>query len=278
MYSPAFMTHHDPIAYPWLHGRVPNGFWDYRENRLLYMNWLAAECGYVNPDDWYYATKDTFSRHCGSGMLHGRFNDSVLAALQDYLPHYNWEPWRFSNTPLRYWHSIENRRKYMTWLGEQLGFQKPEDWYQISKDAFLKNCGRGLLRSYYGDSPQAAVREYLPDIDWKPWLFRSVPQQFWQNPQHRLSYLKWLGNQLGYRTSQEWDRLTCRDLRENHGAGLLAFYSDHPEPQLEEIPAQLTKESIAATPTEQRPVWRHIRSIECAAAKCDLTVLMQSLV
>ncbi|MEZ6131740.1 MAG: hypothetical protein R3C59_24035 [Planctomycetaceae bacterium] len=245
---------------PWRFQVSPRAYWDNPANRRRYMDWLAGQLGFQKPEDWYSVTKQTFIDHCGSGLLNICFGDSVQAALLDYLPDYPWKPWLFPNTPNRYWHQPENRRAYMTWLGEQLGYQCPEDWYRVTKEQFYQNAGSGFLRCHYNDSPQLAVREFFPDLAWTPWLFVSVPQQYWKDVENRLCYLRWLGQQLGFQTTDDWYRLSNSDFNRHHGAGLLGFYS-------EGSVGNALREALRAGRTSQRvAIWPLIQLIECSVS------------
>ena len=214
---------------PWLHGRVPNGFWDESENRRRFMDWLAHRLGFRQPSDWYQVSRKDFCRNRGASLLVLFYGDSPLAALQEYLPDYPWKPWLFKRVPQHFWRTAENRRAYLDWLGETLGFETDTDWYRITKSEFQQHNGAGLLANYYQDSPYHAMLEYRPEFPWKPWLFKSVPQHFWQDAANRRAYMKWLGKSLGFRKTTDWYRITKSDFQEHGGAGLLAnYYHDSP--------------------------------------------------
>lgn len=132
--------------------------------------------------------------------------------------------WVKGKVPAGFWDNPTHRRKYIRWLGATLGFAKRTDWYQLSKQDFHANYGGGLLANYYGDSPQRALLELYPKYAWKCWLFRSTPQGYWQNPEHRMEYMDWLGKKLGYKTDEDWYQITRADFHTNHGGGLLANY------------------------------------------------------
>lgn len=255
---------------PWKFVRAPKKFWCDAHNRRKYMDWLAAELGFRQPDDWYRATKRTFADHYGAGLLFGWYGDSVLAAVREYCPEHAWHPWLFSNTPQRFWHDADNRRTYMTWLGEQLQYERPEDWYAITQKDFHENNGSGLLRCHYGDSPQRAVREFLPDLPRMPWLFTSVPQQFWHDVENRMCYLKWLGRMLKFRNSSDWFRLFTTDFRRNHGGGLLDYYAGGP---LGQALAEVLRESGS----RKAVIWPIIQLIECSSSGTDPQTLFSAL-
>jgi hypothetical protein len=124
-----------------------------------------------------------------------------------------------------FWKDKRNRIKYMKWLGHQLGIKKPEDWFKISKSAFHKNRGSGLLACCYGDSPIRALREYQQEITGKEWLFNSTSQGFWAKRANRKRYLEWLSVELNIKEYDDWYQLTRSVLNDNHGGRLLqGFY------------------------------------------------------
>ena len=256
---------------PWKFRVAPKRLWEDAGNRFCYMQWLEQHLGFEEPEDWYGVTKKTFTAHGGGRLLNAWFDDSVIAAVREYMPDYPWKPWLFVNTPQRYWHQADNRRTYMTWLGEQLGYSSPEGWYHVTKETFYENCGAGLLRSQYNDSPQLAVHEFLPEFDWKPWLFVSVPQRYWQQVDHRLGYLRWLGQQLGYSRSTDWFRLSTTDFKDHHGAGLLGYYSSG-------AVGQALAEALRRSKTTQHTlVWPLIQLIECSVTDKDPAALLLAI-
>src|SRR5579871_6570731 len=98
-------------------------------------------------------------------------------------------PWIHGRVPVGFWSRVVNRRRYMDWLAKTCGFRRPEDWHEVTKQHFHANRGGGLLANYYRDSPVLAIREYRPQYEWKVWLFKCVPQGFWQDPENRRAYM-----------------------------------------------------------------------------------------
>ncbi len=88
---------------PWLTGRVPNGYWDTRANRVQYLNWLAERCGFLQPGDWYAVRKSHFRTHFGGGLLRNQYGSSIWRAMNDFLPEHDWKPWLFGATPDGFW-------------------------------------------------------------------------------------------------------------------------------------------------------------------------------
>ena len=213
---------------PWRFHTAPKRYWSDAQNRRDYMEWLDNELGFTCIQDWYSVTKATFKTHDGAGMLHCAYGDSVQSALVEYLPDYPWKPWLFRETPVRYWHAQENRRSYMNWLGARLEYSRIQDWYKVSKRDFCQNYGGGLLRNHYGCSPIRAVLEFFPELNQQPWVFQTVQRGHWQTASNRFAYLRWLRATLNLETEADWAALTSKDLRQDHGSSLNAYYRRAP--------------------------------------------------
>jgi hypothetical protein len=128
--------------------------------------------------------------------------------------------------PDGFWKDHINRASYMKWLGKTLNYSKPEDWFNITKDAFQRNRGTGFLACNYGDSPIRALREYDAKLTKDEWRFRSVPQGFWHDRENRQRYIKWLGQELNYKNQEDWYQITGNVIDNKHGGRLLqGFYN-----------------------------------------------------
>jgi hypothetical protein len=172
------------------------------------------------------------------GRWHGerlriKFRSSPFAIVRDYLPHYPWLEWRFPQVPQGFWDQRANRRRYLDWLGQQLGFQQSEDWYQLSTRQLCRWYGRSVLKKFK-DSRVAIFKEYLPKGDWQEWLFRKSPNGFWRQRANRRRYLDWLGQQLGFRRPEDWKRLQVADVLNHRGKGLLKHFQFRIEPLVKE--------------------------------------------
>ena len=101
---------------PWLFGRVPDGYWKARENRVCYIEWLGKQLGFAGREEWYQARNMDFIRNHGGTLIRKYYISSVYVAMRDYAPRYKWIPWLFSQTPKGFWQKAENRKSYMKWL------------------------------------------------------------------------------------------------------------------------------------------------------------------
>jgi len=133
---------------PWKFSKARNGYWKSRENRTLYMNWLAGRLRITEDEGWYQVRKSDFERNDGSGLLATQFGDSVIRAVAEHCPDMRGQEWRFASCPHRFWQSKRNRRRYMDWLFEHLGLTAPEGWYQISPADVEGNYGLTLFTQF----------------------------------------------------------------------------------------------------------------------------------
>jgi len=210
----------------WLDGRVPHGYWDQPNNRRRFVRWLGQQLGIQSRHDWYHISTDDFKKNAGGGLLH-HWRDSAISAVEDTYRDFDWKEWLFKVAPRRYWHDRRNHRTYMQWFGERLGIREPSDWYHVTNQDF-RDHGGGAFLLCYDSTVSAAIKAYLPDYDWKEWMFDKTPKGFWDQRKNRRRYMLWLGNELGLKTREAWYALTTDDFKSNYGNQLLKRYGGSP--------------------------------------------------
>jgi hypothetical protein len=159
--SPDDLQRIDPV---WTRGRVPSGFWKAPAHRRDFLLWLADRLGFRCMADLYRLQVSSQCPRNGGGSLVTYWHCSSLAAVQECFPDYDWKPWLFSPVPAEFWDSPANRRAYLDWLGDELGFRTPQAWTLICSADFRAHGGEVLLRSC--GSLYDLMREYLPEIAW----------------------------------------------------------------------------------------------------------------
>ena len=150
---------------------VPHNFWDSIENRKKYINWLGETLGYITMEDWYNINGEILCANYGNSLLK-RYNGSPSKVVISLFPDYNWLEWKFGMSPLNFWKNKKNQKKYMDWLGKELGYTTMVDWYNITRKKFSKNYGSGLLNQYNG-SPSKVVSSLFPDYNWDKSKFKK---------------------------------------------------------------------------------------------------------
>jgi len=208
--------------------KTKQSFWKNIENQKKYMSWLENELEYKEPSHWYKVSQSTFVNNYGYGLLM-QYQKSPIKIVQKFISGYDFITWKFKNVPKGYWSDKKNRKDYMEELGQNLGFEKPEDWYAVTYNTFLKNYGRTFVRY---STPLKAVSEKYPYYDFLPWLFKHVAPDFWNDMKNQKKYLVWLGKKHEYKNPdeatetemKEWYNITQNAFYNNRGRGLLVHH------------------------------------------------------
>jgi very-short-patch-repair endonuclease len=216
--------------YPWLFKTPLKTTWKTPSTHKLFLDWLGNRLGFTTRRDYYKITMRTIIDNNGAGIL-VYYNTSPVQLVTTLLSppegDDEWYPWLFDgDAPNKYWCSIENQRKYADWLFKRLGFTKMEDWYTVSQNTFRNNYGSGLVLNprTYKSSHIAFLSSVYPDYTFHPWLFQQTTQGYWKHIENRKRAIKWLGEQCGFTTADDWYRITTEDIRRNSLGGLLAHY------------------------------------------------------
>ncbi|MGA2254329.1 MAG: hypothetical protein ABSG53_06695 [Thermoguttaceae bacterium] len=218
--DPAYVRRIDPR---WMPGPVPFRFWQVGSNRRDYLLWLAHKQGLRTLVDLYRLNFSAYHAWNYGRGLRAYWGRSALEAVKDCFPGYDWKAWLFGKVPGGFWTSPANRRSYLDWLGERLGYRSADDWYEVSSHDFLKNRGKGILTQYRGSSALAVI-DSIPG-KWYEWKFRRAPKGFWKVVENRYRYLRWLGRELGFRRPEDWYRIQSEDIAGRYGGRLIKEYA-----------------------------------------------------
>lgn len=184
IYSPGLLSDIDPV---WSPGPVPAGFWDDKENRQNYMIWLCRRLGYTIMQDLYrLQVGDIEDNHGRSALPIWAF--SPIEAVKDAFPDYQWHEWLFALVPKGFWLFRENRRRYLEWLMEQLGFQTPEAMAEIRRHDILTNHGSRLFTIF--SSITYILDDSFPKYDWGVEKHPPLSEEHildWADAYHRKS-------------------------------------------------------------------------------------------
>ena len=158
---------------PWRFAVAPNACWENRENHRKFLDYVAVKEEWTQPEEWYKATRATFTKHKGASIL--KFYDSIFSCIKTNYPDYEWKFWFMKNSRGN-WDKKVNQKQYLEWLGDRLCFTKPDDWYGVTEEDFLNNHGSRLLsKTYYGGAAKC-VMAVFDEHDWEPIIFRGASQ------------------------------------------------------------------------------------------------------
>jgi hypothetical protein len=180
LYDLLKLIHPHKKIYKWLcSGGVVS--WD-EETTKNYIKWFTNKLKIKTPTDWYSITQKDFIDNNGWGLLTNKYNSSIIDFVKANFVNYEWKDWLFKGGVKNgFWNDLKNRKEYIVWLGNMLQFNKPEDWYKITKSDFLTYKGSGLLSHCYNNSPNLAVLDVFPNYTWDiPKFYTGMKKQ------HRL--------------------------------------------------------------------------------------------
>lgn len=240
---------------PWLFASS-NKYWDDYNIQSEYMNWLGRKLNFNKPDDWYAVTVCDFLNNDGRGLLAKYIShvDIVKNCFKDY----NWHEWKFKNHK-NFWNIVENRHRYIKWLGNQLGIKKLHDWYKVSYKDFKNNYGGSMFSTYYNSSVFSVVSECFPFYDWKEWLFNKVASRFWSNKSNINRYMNWLGEKLGFSKVDHWYQICIKDFYRNRGQRLLQIFGDAKSCVMENIVYDWKPEKFVKGKKMQKRLYRIVK-------------------
>jgi phage anti-repressor protein len=130
-----------------------------------------------------------------------------------------------NNLPKGYWNIDQNRKIFLSGLGEKLGFKNLEDWYTITKKNIREEGGKGLLKCY-DDSIYKMLKSVYCDHKWNSSQFNRKFLGNWNVEVHRREFLDQLGLQLGFKELEDWYNITKKEITESGGSGLLSKYGN----------------------------------------------------
>jgi len=206
---------------------IPSDSWQREENRKKYFKKLGKILGYKKPEDWYWVKKKDFIDNGGGGLLVTYYRNSPSLAVKTLCDCYDFKDWLFHPPPNSFWPDIKNQKKYMSWLGNILGYNEPSDWYKVSQSSFKKYRGNRLLELYQ-KSPTKIVQKFISGYDFITWKFKNVPLGFWSNKENRKEYMEWLGKGLNFTQPEDWYVVTYDTFLKNHGGTFIGYYNDSP--------------------------------------------------
>jgi len=131
--------------FPWLFNNTVSNTWKDFENHRRYIKWLESKLGITDPSGWYDYDTTIVDLNHGNGLMSNYYNGVLLHLLKAVYPDYNFKLYRFKKVPDGHWDGKVNVAEYLQDLFKHLGYTKVVDWYNITRDDFIKFHGGGLI-------------------------------------------------------------------------------------------------------------------------------------
>jgi hypothetical protein len=110
--------------------------------------------------------------------------------------------------------------EYWDWLGTQMGVIHWEDWYQVTPNDVLRYHGSSLIRKF-GTIRASFVNAWPVSIDWQPWLFGEVSNEYWNSKENVIFFLEWISKNLNIKKSLDWYFVRGGEIIKRGGGGLM---------------------------------------------------------
>eukprot|EP01114_Cavostelium_apophysatum_P007737 TRINITY_DN1990_c0_g1_i5.p1 TRINITY_DN1990_c0_g1~~TRINITY_DN1990_c0_g1_i5.p1 ORF type:complete len:848 (+),score=203.21 TRINITY_DN1990_c0_g1_i5:93-2636(+) len=244
-------------AYPehhfvrWKFTRMPNGYWNSKENKTAFFNDLALKLKIKDQDDWYQVSEQEIEEHGGGSLMH-YFGDFRKAIVDSY-PDVQWDLEKFVTVrkPNGAWQGADQQRDFFDRLAVRLGLQTWQDWYKVSGKTIKEHGGTSVLR-YFKDCPSKALMALYPEHPWNPHRFEKVSNKFWQDPANQRKYFDKIGKELNIKHWEDWYLVTREQVFKNAGFTILRYYGDSLMNALEAVYPEHPWKSHKALDIERR--------------------------
>jgi hypothetical protein len=87
--------------------------------------------------------------------------------------------------------------------------------------------GAGLLVNDYGGSLFGLLNDVYSTHIWRPWLFDTCPQNYWESMSNQREYFDWLAEQFGVASLDDWYTIRPSAIRTSHAVSLLSRYYEN---------------------------------------------------
>jgi hypothetical protein len=200
--------------FPWQKSRFysPQN-WEDKSSVNDFVRGLYKQLGLKSMDDWYGVTKRQILQNRGGSLLL-KYENSLPNLLRSVYSNHCWKENFF--TLKGYWELWDHQKDFMDQLGKELGYLDMSDWYKITAIQ-IRERGGGTLLAKYANSPFKLVTSVYSNHRWK--------EDF--NSQN-LNFLNNLGRRLGFKTMNDWYRITKRDISYHGGSTFLRKHKGHP--------------------------------------------------
>ena len=75
-----------------------------------------------------------------------------------------------------------------------------------------ENGGSGLLL-LYGSSIYNLLSQILPQYNWLPWKFNSVPNGYWDDLNNQKKFLDYLTKELNIKKDEDWYQISSEVIK-----------------------------------------------------------------
>jgi hypothetical protein len=188
------------------------------------MDRIAKKFGIQQQMDWYSLTHQVKQISKTDPVRKLILSDSLSRLLPIAYPEFEWNSLCFRRT-FSNWRSQQNQRKMIDWIGEQLGIETQQDWYNVSFAEVVSNLGaHTLLRKVHRGSTYSLLKTVYPEFEWNPFQFTITPNNILVQPDRQKQQMDQIGHELGIEKQEDWYAVCVKDVKAHGGDTLITNY------------------------------------------------------
>ena len=201
---------------------VPAGHWLDFKNRKRAVELFGNANNITRMEEWYNVTGTMAKTFKLAGLLAKYYCGSFYKLLCEVYPDFDFKPWKFKQSPQKFWNDDNNGRLYVEYLCKLKGYSVPDDLHKLVPNDFIDNDGNGLWVAH-GNCLKVLLEALYPERIWHPWLFAVTTMGTWLDKENHKLYVKWLEQKLGIKTPEDWYRhLSKKTIEGEHCGALLS--------------------------------------------------------
>ena len=199
----------------------PAGYWDKEENIKAFLNELKNKYKLSTGEDWNKISKKEIYE-LGGSRLFSKYSLYEIKVL-GYPKGENLFSKRKRNIkPKGYWSKEENIKEFLQKLKNVYQLDTKDAWNNLSKHKIQKLAGNGLFSKY---NVQEIKLLGCPELK----LFfpsnNDKSAGFWDSKENLNSFLQSIANEFQLKTPNDWNQLTCNQIKSLGGSTLLNKHS-----------------------------------------------------
>jgi len=106
----------------------------------------------------------------------------------------------------------------------QLNVAQLGDWFHFDQQALLRNKHSRMFLRYFRWNLLKTLQFVFPENHWPIWMFENVPNGYWENEKHVISYLKWISEEIQIIRMEDWYNISVQKLHSSKGSSILRKY------------------------------------------------------
>ena len=207
-------------ALPLQNGRLPNGYWNNKENVNKFLENLEKKYQLNSSKDWIKLKATDIKSSGGRGLLR-KYTLFEIKCLKNKDYHLI----KPKIKPKKYWENQNNINKFLEKLKNHYNLKTIEDWKKLNYNQIMIFGGSRLLAKYSVNEikqlgcPEIKIK--YPEIK----KITHVPKGYWENEENVKNFINKLTKELNLTTENDWIKLNSNDIKKLGGSVLLQRYS-----------------------------------------------------